>query len=44
MGSFAEGIKWVNEATEYKINDIMKILHELSSNFACASEFSQSKE
>jgi hypothetical protein len=44
MGSFPAGIKWVNEATEYKINDILKILHELSSNYACAAEFSQSKE
>jgi hypothetical protein len=44
MGSFAEGIKWVKEATENKIDEILKILNELSTNYACASEFSQSKE
>ena len=44
MESFKEGTKWIIEATEGKIDEIIKILKELSTKFECASEFSTSRE
>jgi hypothetical protein len=42
--SFKEGNKWIIDATEGKIDEIIKILKELSTIFECASEFSTSRE